>query len=357
MAYHLHLNETGDALILLDQTRLPNREIFLEVRSPEALFEAIAMLRVRGAPAIGMAAALGMSAFCGGYSEESVERFLARFRADCDYLNGARPTAVNLSWALTRLCRALENRAEVGECTVCQLKELCRKEALAICREDELACRKIGEYGLELLKPGDGILTHCNAGELAASRYGTALAPILLGKERGMEFRVFADETRPLLQGARLTAYELDRAGVDVTLICDNMASLVMKKGWIQACIVGCDRVAANGDTANKIGTSGVAILAKHYGIPFYVMCPTSTIDADCPCGDSIVVEQRAGEEIGSLYFAEPMAPRGIRTFNPAFDVTPAELITAIVTEYGICRPPYSKSLARAFEAHQKRLK
>lgn len=206
-------------------------------------------------------------------------------------------------------------------------------------------CRRIAEHGLTLVGEGDGILTHCNAGALAASRYGTALGPILLGQERGKKLRVFADETRPLLQGARLTAWELARAGVEVTLICDNMASMVMKNGWVQACFVGCDRVAANGDTANKIGTSGLAVLARYYNVPFYVLGPTSTIDLDCPTGADIPIEERDGEEIRSLWYREPMAPAEVRCWDPAFDVTDHSLISAIVTEGGICRPPFGESL------------
>jgi len=210
-------------------------------------------------------------------------------------------------------------------------------------------CRAISEFGLSLLRDGDGVLTHCNAGPLATSRYGTALGPLFLGKERGMEFHVFADETRPLLQGARLTSYELYNAGIDVTLICDNMASLVMKNGWVQACLVGCDRVAANGDTANKIGTSGVAVLAKYYGIPFYVLGPTSTIDRNCKKGNEIQIELRDPEEIKSKFYREPVAPAGVKCYNPAFDVTDHSLISAIVTEKGICRAPYEESIASLF--------
>ena len=206
------------------------------------------------------------------------------------------------------------------------------------------------ETKLTLVNAGDGILTHCNAGQLATSQYGTALGPILLGQERGIPFRVFADETRPLLQGARLTAWELQRAGVDVTLICDNMASMVMKQGLVQACFVGCDRIAANGDAANKIGTSGVAVLAKHYGIPFYVLGPSSTIDLDCPTGADIPIEERPGQEIGSLWYREPMAPAGVKFYNPAFDVTDHTLITGIVTETGVCYPPFTDALRRMKE-------
>jgi methylthioribose-1-phosphate isomerase len=210
-------------------------------------------------------------------------------------------------------------------------------------------CRKISEHGLSLLKDGDGVLTHCNAGPLATSRYGTAIGPILLAQEKGIHIRAFADETRPLLQGARLTAYELQKAGVDVTLICDNMASIVMKNGWINACFVGCDRVAANGDAANKIGTSGVAILAKHYGIPFYVLGPSSTIDLSCETGADIPIELRDGEEIRSMHYEKPMAPEGVKCFNPAFDVTDHELIAGIITEKGIVRPPFKENLAALF--------
>ena len=221
-----------------------------------------------------------------------------------------------------------------------------KETALAIHREDIEMCRAISEYGLSLVKAGDGILTHCNAGQLATCRYGTATAPIYLGQERGYHFRVFADETRPLLQGARLTAYELYSAGVDVTLICDNMSAMVMEKGWVQAVFVGCDRVAANGDTANKIGTSVVAAVAKHYGVPFYVCAPTSTIDLATPTGAEIQIEQRPAEEVTEMWYRERMAPEGIKVFNPAFDVTDNGLVTAIVTENGIARAPFTESLA-----------
>ena len=220
---------------------------------------------------------------------------------------------------------------------------------MEIHQDDIAKCRAISEHGLSLLKEGDGVLTHCNAGPLATSRYGTAQGPFFLAAERGIHIRVFADETRPLLQGARLTSYELHRAGVDVTLICDNMASMVMKNGWVQACFVGCDRIAANGDTANKIGTSGVAILAKHYGIPVYVLGPTSTIDLSCPDGDHIPIELRDPEEIKTLWYDKPMALPGVACYNPSFDVTDHTLISGIVTEQGICRPPYTESLAALF--------
>ena len=232
---------------------------------------------------------------------------------------------------------------------ITEILELLKEECMKIHQEDISMCRAISEYGLSLLKDGDGILTHCNAGPLATSRYGTGQGPLFLGKERGMNFRVYADETRPLLQGARLTSYELKKAGIDVTLICDNMASIVMKNGWIQACMVGCDRVAANGDVANKIGTSGVAILARYYGIPFYVLGPTSTIDMSCKTGNEIVIELREPEEIKGKFYSEPVALKEVKCYNPAFDVTDHSLITAIITEQGICRPPYTDSLAVLF--------
>ena len=230
-----------------------------------------------------------------------------------------------------------------------EILELLGRECRAIHEEDIAMCKAISRYGLSLLKDGDGILTRCNAGPLATSRYGTALGPLILGKELGMNFHVYADETRPLLQGARLTSYELNKAGIDVTLICDNMASMVMKNGWVQACFVGCDRVAANGDTANKIGTSGVAILAKYYGIPFYVLGPTSTIDLSCKTGADIKIEERSPDEIKKMFYKEPMTPEEVKCFNPAFDVTDHDLITGIVTEFGIARPPYTESLKEIF--------
>ncbi len=335
---HVRLSEDGRSLVILDQTRLPNEQVYLTLNTREELYEAIKELRVRGAPAIGIFAGFAMYVLCLRYPKEN---FLRRFREDAEYLNSSRPTAVNLSWALKRMCKKAE---ESGGDT-----EALRQEAQSILEEDIAMCRSISEYGLSLLHEGDGVLTHCNAGPIATSRYGTAIGPLLLGRERGMQFRAFCDETRPLLQGARLTSWELSRAGIDTTLICDNMASIVMKNGWVQFCFVGCDRVAMNGDAANKIGTSGVAILAKHYGIPFYVLGPTSTIDPNCPDGDHIPVELRDPEEIKSKWYAKPMAPAGVKCYNPAFDVTDHSLIAGIITEKGICRPPYTESLAALF--------
>ena len=326
------------AVIILDQTQLPNREAYLRLYTPEEIWEAIYHLKVRGAPAIGVAAAYGMAVCAQQFGEQSFSVFFQKFTEVKKYLASSRPTAVNLFMALDRMEKVVVAHSVNP---VPEIVELLRVEAEAIRAEDAAACRKIGENCLSLLRPGMGILTHCNAGHLAVSEYGTALAPVYLGEERGYGFKVFADETRPLLQGARLTAYELQKVGVDVTLICDNMASTVMRKGWVQAVVVGCDRVAANGDTANKIGTSGVAILARYYGIPFYVLGPTSTIDLNCPDGDSIVIEERNPKEITDMWYASRMAPEGVKAYNPAFDVTPHDLITAIITEKGIAYPPF----------------
>ena len=270
-----------------------------------------------------------------------------KLHKDGEYLISSRPTAVNLSWAVGRMLAVLDGAS--GK-SVDEVIALLREEAYAIQIEDIEMCRKIAEYGLSLLKPGDTFLTHCNAGPLATSKYGTAIGPAFLAKERGIDIKVFSDETRPLLQGARLTSYELQKAGIDVTLICDNMASIVMKNGWIQACFVGCDRIAANGDFANKIGTSGVAILAKHYGIPFYTLGPRSTIDMNCPTGADIKIEQRNPNEIKEMWYKEPMALPEVKCYNPAFDVTDHELLTAIVTDKGIVYPPFDVNLKKIME-------
>lgn len=281
----VQLDDENNTVIILDQTLLPNEKVFLHLSTPEEIWEAIYHLKVRGAPAIGIAAAFGVYLGTKQSKASTYEQLLDDFQKIKQYLASSRPTAVNLFWALDRM----EDRLKVEkDKSIEEIKNALKEEAEHIRNEDEQVCYSIGEHALSLLKPGWGLLTHCNAGTIATARYGTALAPIYLGQERGYHFKVFADETRPLLQGARLTAWELQEAGVDVTLICDNMASIVMKEGKVQAVLVGCDRVAANGDTANKIGTSGVAILAKYYGIPFYVCAPLSTIDLDCSTGEQI---------------------------------------------------------------------
>lgn len=343
---NIRLREDGKAVVILDQTMLPSGTVYAQLKTPEEMYEAISSLKVRGAPAIGIFAAYCMyvtGAETAGQNPPGDE-FLERLEKHGEYLKSSRPTAVNLFWAVDRMLKKAAEEIKRGS-GPSQAAEALREEAFQIHREDIAMCRKISQHGLSLIKDGDGILTHCNAGPLATSQYGTALGPILLGKEMGMEFHVFADETRPLLQGARLTAYELQKAGVDVTLICDNMASLVMKNGWVQACFVGCDRIAANGDTANKIGTSGVAVLAAYYGIPFYVLGPTSTIDLSCSSGRDIPIEVRDGAEIKELFYERPSALPEVKCYNPAFDVTDSSLITAIVTEKGICRPPFEASI------------
>jgi len=334
----------GSALRIIDQTLLPGMMKFIELTSKEDIREAIYMLRVRGAPAIGVAAAIGLQVLSQSIRTDSIDAYMEELSGLADYLEAARPTAVNLRWAVRRMMKEAERLAASGN--INEVTDGLRKEAERIRDEDIQVCRKLGEYGLTLLKPGQGILTHCNAGHLATVRYGTATAPMYLGHEKGYGFRIFADETRPLLQGARLTSFELSEAGMDVTLICDNMASSVMKKGWVQTVITGCDRVAANGDAANKIGTSGLAIIAKHYGVDFYIAAPTSTIDFDTATGDDIVIELRDGDEIKKMWYTEPMAPEAAGTYNPSFDVTDNSLITGIITEYGIAYPPYNVSLA-----------
>jgi methylthioribose-1-phosphate isomerase len=343
----VRLDDENDTLVLLDQTVLPNETNFLELKEMEDIWDAIYQLKVRGAPAIGIAAAYGAYLGTKKSTAETYEALFEDFKKVKDYLATSRPTAVNLFWALNRM----EDRfkQEAGK-SVAEVKAGLKEESENIRAEDEKICEAIGEHALSLLEPGFGILTHCNAGTIATAKYGTALAPIYLGQEKGYDFKVYADETRPLLQGARLTAWELQQAGVDVTLICDNMASIVMKEGKIQAVLVGCDRVAENGDAANKIGTSGVAILAKHYNIPFYVCAPLSTIDLECKTGDDIHIELRPSEEITGKWYEKSMAPEGVQTYNPAFDVTDHSLITGIVTENGIAYAPYTESLPKMFK-------
>ena len=339
------LDDYDSALVIIDQTKLPKRIEILRLHTAEEIWNAIYLLQVRGAPAIGVAAGYGIYLLAKSIDTEDFDEFYKQFCAYKTYLDSSRPTAVNLSWALNRMEQVALRAGREEQRTVAEVKELLKQESVAIQQEDIAICKAIGEYGLSLVKPGDGILTHCNAGKLAASRYGTATAPIYLGQERGYGFHVYADETRPLLQGARLTAFELQSAGVDVTLICDNMSGMVMKQGKVNAVFVGCDRVAANGDTANKIGTSVVATGAKRYGVPFYVCAPTSTIDWNTPTGAEIIIEERKPEEVTDMWYTEKMAPEGVKVFNPAFDVTDADLITGIVTEYGVARYPYTESL------------
>ena len=341
------LDDDNDALMIIDQTKLPGKTEIIALHTAQEMWDAIYLLQVRGAPAIGVAAAMGIYLLSKKMPKDSFESFYKEFQKQKDFLDSSRPTAVNLSWALGEMDKVVqENKGLPAGEIISKLK----KRAIQIKQDDIDVCRRIGENGLALVKPGDGILTHCNAGQLATCKYGTATAPIYLGHERGYGFKVFADETRPLLQGARLTAYELQSAGVDVTLICDNMSGMVMKNGWVNAVFVGCDRVAANGDTANKIGTSVVATVAKRYKVPFYVCAPTSTIDMNTKTGADIKIEQRKPEEVTDMWYKEKMAPVDVKVFNPAFDVTDSDLITGIVTEYGVAYPPFTDSLAKIME-------
>ena len=334
----LDTSSSQASLVILDQTLLPNEEKYIKLFDAGQVYEAIKSLRVRGAPAIGIAAALGLYVHMANIGVSSTDGFVKEFNKAASYLSSARPTAANLNWALGLMTETFNaNKTKpIDELLIC-LRQLAEK----IKADDEKVCRLIGEYGASLVSPGVGILTHCNAGALAASHYGTALAPMYILHEKGIKFRVFADETRPLLQGARLTSYELVAAGIDVTLICDNMAAHVMQKGLVDAVFVGCDRVAANGDAANKIGTCGVAILANAFSIPFYICAPFSTIDPKTPTGADIVIEERETNEVTSMWYKKSMAPDGAKVYNPAFDVTSAKYITAFITERGIIYPPY----------------
>ena len=343
---NIRLSDDGNSLVIIDQVKLPNTLEYKKISDLESAYQAIKKLEVRGAPAIGIFAGYMMYVLSKKDEDLPYNEFYKRFIENKEYLNSSRPTAVNLSWALGRIERLVRSNKEKP---VKEIVSLIKKEATTIHNEDIEMCCRISEYGLSLLKDGDGVLTHCNAGPLATS-FGTAQGPFLLAKARGMNIKVYADETRPLLQGARLTSYELCKAGVDVTLICDDMASLVMKNGWINACFVGCDRIAANGDFANKIGTSAVAILARYYGIPVYSLGPTSTIDMNCPDGDHIKIELRDPEEIKTMWYERPMAPAQVKCYNPSFDVTDHELLTGIVTEKGIIYPPFDINLKKLFD-------
>lgn len=349
----VRLTDDREKIIVLDQTRLPGEIAYLDIDTLDGMYDAIKSLAVRGAPCIGVFAGYCMAVLAAKYKSLGAREFARHLKEDGAYLDSSRPTAVNLSWAIKRQLSLMDEALSKG-LTPDKITDRLYEEACSIHEEDISMCMRIAEHGLSLLHDGDGILTHCNAGALATTRYGTGLGPILLGRERGYTFHVYTDETRPLLQGARLTAFELVNAGVDDTVVCDNMASLLMKQGRIQAVLVGCDRIAANGDTANKIGTSGVAILAGYYGVPFYVLGPYSTIDMNTPTGDDIRIEERDPDEIGTMWYKKPMAPKGAKFYNPAFDVTDHSLITAIITDKGILRPPYDRSIAESMEARKE---
>lgn len=338
-----------DTLRILDQRRLPGETVVETVATAEAVWRAIHELRVRGAPAIGVAAAYGLCVAMQPYRDTAIDAFRDRLTERAAYLDSARPTAVNLGWGLKRMLSAAQRH---NATTSLELYDALVAEARCIHEEDRLLCEQIGRHGLSLIKPNMGVLTHCNAGALATTGLGTATAPLYLAHHEGRPFRVYADETRPLLQGARLTAYELQVAGIDVTLITDGMAASMMSQGLIDLVIVGADRVAANGDFANKIGTLSLAIACKHFNVPFYVACPSSTLDLETPDGRSIVIEERGAAEVTS-FGARPTAPTGIKVRNPAFDVTPHTLVTGYVTELGIVSEPYGQNLASMFGAHR----
>jgi methylthioribose-1-phosphate isomerase len=339
------LRWSPEGVILLDQRRLPTEEVYLTLRSVEELAQAIESLAVRGAPAIGCAAALGV-ALAASLSEA---RDLAALRADVDAavarLSRTRPTAVNLFWALERLKEQADSALSAPGASVESVRDRVVRGAESLVAEDVAACRAIGRAGLPLVPQGARILTHCNAGALATAGYGTALGVVRAAFEAGRNVQVLADETRPVLQGARLTAWELQRDGIPVTVITDNMAAHLMRRAEIDLVVVGADRIAANGDVANKIGTYGLAVLAREHGIPFYVAAPLSTLDAATPCGDAIPIEERGRSEVAEIR-SHPILPEGVPVRHPAFDVTPARLVSAIVTERGVARAPYSLSLS-----------
>lgn len=332
-------------LFILDQTLLPHLRQEIELTSAEAVWDAIRRLQVRGAPAIGVCAAFGVIVGIRGQRPGTAEAFRKDAQEVCRYLATSRPTAVNLFYALDRM-QACLNRASDSDMEA--LYALLEKEAQNIFDEYVRMCRAIGQHGAALIHDGKGILTHCNAGGLATSGFGTALAPLYIAAEEGMRFRVYADETRPLLQGARLTAWELTEEKMDVTLLCDNMAPSLMAAGKVDLVIVGADRIAANGDTANKIGTYGVALSAKYHSIPFYVAAPVSTFDQKTPQGSAIPIEERDADEV-RLHGGTLLAPEGVKVYNPAFDVTPASLISGFITDRGIVRPPYPEGIQGLF--------
>lgn len=355
--------EQGGTCRIIDQTLLPTELNYIDINAADTMWEAIKMLRVRGAPAIGIAAAFGVYLGVRHSAAAAVADFVAEVEHIAAYLATSRPTAVNLFWALDRIKKlvAAETDAAIREqrlginvqsqnanpqSLILNLKSKILAEAIFMIAEDNAVCRAIGQHTLAFINDGDGWLTHCNAGGLATAQWGTALAGFYMAAEQGKQVHVFADETRPLLQGARLTAWELQRAGIAVTLITDNMAAMVMSQGKVKGVIVGTDRVAANGDFANKIGTLGVSILAKEFGIPVYVAAPTSSIDMSLASGDLIPIEERKPDEV-THGFGRQTGPNGIGVFNPAFDVTPARYVTAFITEHGVAHAPFTESLPK----------
>jgi methylthioribose-1-phosphate isomerase len=336
---------TGNSARIVDQTQLPGALIYEDVATVEQMYTAIKKLKVRGAPLIGISAAYGLYLAVMDFPESATDSdFLTLLEKNADYLAESRPTAINLFWALDRMKARARELAKSKK--VKGIKDGLLAEAHEILAEDKRMCRSIGEYGFEILKDFKNLHTHCNAGGLATSGFGTALAPIYIGKEKGKKFHVYVDETRPLLQGSRITAFELAHAGIPVTLICDNMAATVMARKGVDAVIVGADRIALNGDTANKIGTYGLALIAKAHHVPFYVAAPYSTFDLTMKSGDGIPIEERNAEEV-TMGFGRRTGPADVKVFNPAFDVTPNELITGIITEKGVIKPPFGENIRK----------
>lgn len=329
---------------IIDQTRLPNEFVYLRLRSVEEVWQAIRQLKVRGAPVIGAAAALGLLLGINPRRYPEYNRFRNRFRHVSEYLSSSRPTAVNLNWALKKM------EAVFKSCSSRNTREiysLLQKQALSILEEDKVSCREMARSGQELIKNNDRILTYCNTGMLATVDYGTALGVIFKAKELGKNLKVYTCETRPLLQGARLTSWELERNKIDATLICDNMAGYLMQQRKIDKVFIGADRIAANADAANKIGSYTMAVLARFHNIPFYVVAPRSTFDIRLKSGKDIPIEQRNPEEVRSLFYKKPMVAKGVKIYNPAFDIVPHGLISAIVTESRILKPPFEKKIIR----------
>jgi methylthioribose-1-phosphate isomerase len=338
----------NDTVVMIDQRKLPGIEIYVRCKTAAEVARAIKTMVIRGAPAIGVAAAMGLALGVRNSRTTGTQKCAAEFQKLCDLMAGTRPTAVNLFWAIDRMKRSFATGVQAGE-SVDQIKDRLDREAEAIHDEDVASCRAMGAFGAEVVPQQATILTHCNAGALATAGYGTALGVIRGAVEQGKRVTVLADETRPFLQGARLTAWELLRDGIETTVITDNMAGAIMRTGHIDLVVVGADRIAANGDTANKIGTYSVAVLAREHQIPFYVAAPLSTIDLSTPDGDHIPIEERDQREVSHLGSSQ-LTPVGAHIRNPAFDITPFRYITGIITERGILRPPYSDSLKQAFE-------
>ena len=337
----------GGEVHIIDQTQLPLQKKSITLHTKEEMWDAIKQLKIRGAPAIGIAAAFGIYLGIKDFKGDNGEEFVVTLKEVCDYIGSSRPTAVNLFWAIDRVTALVKHNREK---TVDKMKELILQEAVKMIEEDNRICRAIGEAGVALISDGYNLLTHCNAGGLATAMYGTALSPMFRAKEMGMKLHVFVDETRPLLQGARITAWELMEAGIPTTLITDNMAAFIMSQGKVDLIIVGADRIAKNGDTANKIGTLGVAILAREFGIPFYIAAPLSTIDMMTSSGADIPIEERKPDEV-IMGFGRQTAPAEVGVYNPAFDVTPARYIRGIITEKGIVSAPYDENIARVMDS------